>query len=322
MAKTDVDGAGGYEVVEIYSRLRDQILSLQADTVASLLGDSPILAVLMETGYDKAASTLVTAVDGTVSFYFSSGGGMLGFGQHEEVRAVALEYLTFARQFLSLAKPTTVFPLPAKRHTTFYFVTKNGVLSVTAKADDLGNGRLPLSPLFRKAHEVITQARLVDERKQQALAAVMRAATNGDQKLGDLLKDLISPDAADSSGLTPLMAAAHSGQAGSVQVLLAAKATIDEKDGEGYTALMFACNGGKLPCVKLLVENGAKVNEGDNNDSTPIMFAAQHGHDDIVRYLLAHGADPNFVGKHGLSAVGFAHQNGLKETEKILKGKR
>jgi hypothetical protein len=315
-------GKNEYEVAEIFGRLRDQALSLQASSVPSLLQGSPIVAVLMETGYDGAVATLATIVDGTVSFYFSNGGGMIGLGEHEEVRKTALEYLTFAHQFLSMAKPTTTFPLPARGITSFYFITTKGVLCFTAKEDALGKGRSPLSPLFLKAHEVITQARLVEQQKQEGFAELMEAATSGDmKKLGEWLEALPSPDVSDPSGLTPLMAAAHSGQVGTVQMLLAARATIDKKDAEGYTALMFACNGGNLPCVKLLVEGGANPNEGDNDNSTPLMFAAQHGHNDIVRYLLGKGANPALVGKHGLSAVGFAQQNELTETEGILTGK-
>jgi hypothetical protein len=323
MGKTEkVDGKTQYEVAEIYGRLRSQAFSLQVHSVSSLLKDSAIVAVLMETGYDGAVATLATVSDGTVSFYFSNGGGRIGLGEHEAVRKAAVEYLTFAQQFLSMAKPTTAFPLPTLGDTTFYFITREGVRCFSAKEDDLGKKRSPFSPLFFKAHQVITEARLVEQRREQNFDELREAATSGDERrLGRLLEALPSPDVSDSSGLTPLMAAAYSGQPGCVQVLLAARAVVDKKDAEGYTALMFACNGGSLPCVRLLAENGANVNEMDKDNSTPIMFAAQHGHNDIVRYLLGRGADPTFVGKHGLSAIGFAQQNGLAETERILGGK-
>jgi hypothetical protein len=320
MGKVEPSDGSGYEVADVYRRLRDQVLALRTNPAG--VTDSPILGLLMETGYDDAVATLVTVVDGTVSFYFSNGGGMIGLGEHEEVRQAAASYLATARQFLPMAQPAAAYPLPTEGNVTFYFITPGGVRSYTADEDDLGNHRLPLSPLFHKAHEVIGRARQADEARQQALEELLHVATTGQKKkLAELLETL-SPDVADPSGLTPLMAAAHSGQVGSLHQLLAHQATIDKKDAEGYTALMFACNGGKLPSVQVLVENGANVNAGDKDDSTPLMFAAQHGHNDIVRYLLEKGADPNLVGKHGLSAVGFARQNDLGETERLLTQRR
>jgi hypothetical protein len=99
--------------------------------------------------------------DGTVSLYFSNGGGIIGAGQHEGPRKACEALLAFAPEFIFSAKPTRAFPLPG--HTRFYFVSFDGVLTVEAKEEDLGNNRLPLSPLFHKAHEVITAARLADE---------------------------------------------------------------------------------------------------------------------------------------------------------------
>jgi hypothetical protein len=315
-----------YEPAEVYLGLRNQILSLKAGQVESLLEPStPLLGMLMETGYDTAVATLVAVADGTVSLYFSNGGGMLGLGEHEGPRKAALELLRFAAQaqFISRAKPTANFELPSKGSTTFFFITKTGVLSAAALENDLGNNKLPLSPLFHRAHEVISQARLVNEEMERATRELLSAAASGDEsKLQELLGKNINPDAADSSGLTPLMAAAHSGQTGALKLILERAVAIDQKDSSGYTALMFACNAGNLDCVNVLLEKGANIHAEATDGSTPIMFSAQHGHNEIVRSLLEQGADPNKKGQHGLSAIGFAKQNGLTETALILEGKR
>jgi hypothetical protein len=313
-----------YKPTEVYLDLRKQILSLMPTQVDSLLEPSePIVGMLMETGYDDAVVTLVTGADGTVSLYFSNGGGMIGLGQHEGPRTAALEFLGFAGKFISRAKPATKFELPSRGSTNFIFITKTGIYSATALEKDLGNNRLPLSPLFHKAHEVISQARLVNEEIETTSAELLGAAATGDEtRLRELLDDNTDPNTADTSGLTPLMAAAHSGHTRLLQQLLEKGATIDQKDSSGYTALMFACNAGRFDCVKLLLERGANIHTEANDASTPIMFSAQHGHNDIVRLLLSKGADPNQKGQHGLSAIGFAKQNGLQETELILEGKR
>jgi hypothetical protein len=113
-----------------------------------------IWGLLVEIGYPGAVATLVTIADGAVSLYFSNGGGVIGIGQHEGPRKAA---------FLGSATPASSFPLPAQGHVTFYFLTFDGILTSDAGEDDLKSNRHPLSPLFHGAHDVITQARLVDE---------------------------------------------------------------------------------------------------------------------------------------------------------------
>jgi len=311
-----------YEAAEIYLRLRNQIFSLTMDQITSLLEpSSPLIGVLMESGYKDAVVTLVAIADGTVSLYFSNGGGMIGLGEYETVTNASIDFLSSANRFISHTQPTTNYPLPSKGHTNFYFITINRTLFATAKESDLEHNRHPLSPLFLKAHSVISQSRLVDEKRQKNFQELMQAVTTGNEaKVSELLHALPNPNISDPTGLTPLMASAYSGQERIVQQLLDWKAKIDQKDSEGYTALMFACNAGQFTCVKLLLEHGANVNAAANDGSTPVMFAAQHGHNDIVRYLLGKGADPTVVGKHGLSAIDFAKQNNLVETEMILLG--
>jgi hypothetical protein len=154
----------GYKPTGAYLDLRQQVLSFDPVKIGLASSSSnPMRGVLMETGYPEAVATLVTLGDGTVSLYFSSGGGIIGVGQHEGPRKAGEAFIAFAPRFISYAKPTRVFPLPTEGHTRFYFLCFDGVLTVEAKEDDLGNNRLPLSPLFHKAHEVITAARLVNE---------------------------------------------------------------------------------------------------------------------------------------------------------------
>ncbi len=156
-----------YKTAEIYQNLRQQVLTLDPEKIGLTPKNSKgVWGVLMESGYPEAVATLVTLADGTVSLYFSNGGGIIGVGQHEGPRKACEEFLSFAPEFLAQTTPTTEFPLPIKGHTRFYFLTFDGIFTAEAKEDDLENNRLPLSPLFYKAHEVITQARIVDEKRK------------------------------------------------------------------------------------------------------------------------------------------------------------
>ena len=74
--------AGDYEQAEVYSDLRKQVLSLTSEQLGT---NSPVLAVLMETGYPEAVATLVSVADGSSSLYYSNGGGIIGAGEYNQV---------------------------------------------------------------------------------------------------------------------------------------------------------------------------------------------------------------------------------------------
>lgn len=143
----------GYTVAEIYSDLRNQVLGLKWEGAGAV--SSGLVAVLMETGYPEAVATLVAGSDGTVSLYFSNGGGIIGAGDHQAVRGVAKSFLAVAEGYLPQAKLADVFPLPAISHVRFYLVTTQGVYTVDALEDDLGYERHSFSKLFFAGHDLI-----------------------------------------------------------------------------------------------------------------------------------------------------------------------
>ncbi len=151
-----------------YHGLRKNLLT-SAPASIKLTPDNTngVWAVLMEMGQPGAVITLVCVAEGTVSLYFSTGGGMLGIGEHDAPRAAAMNMIGQAPRFLAGATKTTSFPLPYEGMTRFYFLTFDGVLTVAVKTDELGNEQSPLSELFFLGQDVITQARIVEEQMKQ-----------------------------------------------------------------------------------------------------------------------------------------------------------
>ena len=150
-----------YEAAEIYTDLREQVLALRPGDLAGV-GDGP-LAAMMETGYPEAVATLVAVADGTTSLYFSNGGGIIGGGEHPQVREAARRWLDAVADALESMSPQDEFPLPEEGMTQFVVVTADGRRGAAATEDDLGHGRHDLSPLFHAGHDVITELRLIDE---------------------------------------------------------------------------------------------------------------------------------------------------------------
>ncbi len=162
-----------YKVVDVYSGLRNQIFGLDPSSLAlsDSEADCEVYAVVMETGYPEGAVTLVAIADGTVSIYFSGGGGMIGYGAHEGPKRVCVEYISMASSFLENCESASIHPLPLVGETRFsVFTFADGVLAAATDENALGNNTHKLSPLFHKAHELIAEARMVDEqmRSQQS----------------------------------------------------------------------------------------------------------------------------------------------------------
>jgi hypothetical protein len=159
-------GAAGaeYETAEIYQNLRGRVFSVEpAELGLKPTAGNRVWGVLMETGYSEAVATLVVLAEGTVSLYFSNGGGMIGLGEHKKPRAVAKALLDSAPDYVRHCTSTSAYPLPTKGSTRFYLLTFDGVFTTEAPEDDFGYNRHALSPLFHRAHELIAAARAAEE---------------------------------------------------------------------------------------------------------------------------------------------------------------
>jgi hypothetical protein len=162
-----------YPLAENYVLLRDMVFGAKPDSIGLHQTPAPgrVWGVVMETGYEEAVATLVALADGTVSLYFSNGGGIIGLGAHEEIQRASQALLEFAPGFAKYCQPATKNPLPRREHTSFYLLLHNAILTADAREADLGNDRHDLSPLFHRAHKLITEIRLADEKRQAGEAA-------------------------------------------------------------------------------------------------------------------------------------------------------
>ncbi len=127
----------------------------------------PVFALVVETGFPAGFSegsfTLSSFADGTTSLYFSASKGIVGAGDYHAVREASVRLLAHAQLFCGKAEQVDAFPKPRPGQVIFYFVTFDGVLSYSAPATDLDNGRDELSSLFFAANNVITTIRKVSE---------------------------------------------------------------------------------------------------------------------------------------------------------------
>src|SRR5262245_15596749 len=121
------------------------------------------------------------------------------------------------------------------------------------------------------------------------------AAHQGDAELASLLLEAkADPNAANAFGVTPLLEAARLGDTATIKVLLDGGADLAAATRDGETPLMAAARAGSASAVGLLADRGADVNAAESLwDQTALMWAAAEGHLDVVDVLLDKGADPN-----------------------------
>lgn len=118
-----------------------------------------VWAVLMDMGSSEGTTTLLAVVDGTVSLYTSTGGGVIGAGEHPSIRRRAMKFISTAERYFEEFQKTSESPLPAPGRINFYLMTFSGTFTGDFDENALGEGHHKLSKLFYAGHEVISAMR-------------------------------------------------------------------------------------------------------------------------------------------------------------------
>ena len=122
-----------------------------------------VWGVVMEIGYPQATASLVALGEGTVSLYFSTGGGVIGAGEHAYVRQEAAKLIDAGEGYLDQLSPTTNFSLPQAERVRFYILTFSGPVTADAAESDLAGGKHPLSQFYMMGQNVITEIRQISQ---------------------------------------------------------------------------------------------------------------------------------------------------------------
>lgn len=155
--------------LSVYSGLRRMVLELNpADAGITPTDRLPrVWGVVMDTGYPNGNATVVALADGTTSLYLSSGGGIIGAGEHASVAAATRAVLVVVEGHLDQFPGAANDEVPPADWVVIRALTFSGQRAILAEEDELGYDRHPLSPVFHAVHEVITQLRLLDESRRE-----------------------------------------------------------------------------------------------------------------------------------------------------------
>lgn len=146
--------------------LRDLVFSLKPEQIGLTKENfkHSIWGIIMETGLSDGYYTLVSLADGTTSLYFSNGGGIIGGGEHENVREASRNFIAGAQHFYKKAVKDATHSAPNNGEVKFYFLGFNETFMYSAPENTLGDNKDDLSQLFYVAHGVITELREMQEK--------------------------------------------------------------------------------------------------------------------------------------------------------------
>lgn len=138
----------------------------------------------------------------------------------------------------------------------------------------------------------------------------------------EIVRSLIAAGAdveATKTFMTPLSAAAQSGNLEDVKLLVEAGANVHTRTSIGVNAMAMAAMLGHADVVAYLIDKGSDVNERFGNDVTPLEAAATAGRIEVVKTLLAKNADVNAADKNGMTPYRAALATNHPEIAELLK---
>jgi hypothetical protein len=124
-----------------------------------------IWAVVMDQGMKPNSSFSIVALsDGNASIYVSTGGGVVGGYDHEQVRRAATDFVRLVNSQQQNLVPVTSYPLPKPDVVTFYGISDAGVRSYSESAQSLQAPSHRMNPTYYSANIVMMELRQLAER--------------------------------------------------------------------------------------------------------------------------------------------------------------
>lgn len=144
---------------------RDMYLSLRELALTGRIQDDVVNAnygVVLDMPIDENTATFVLHGDGTVSLYYSNGGGIIGIGQSSpEISKSArdlIDVLASQESYIRRSKSfhqTTSYPLPGQSEAFIYFKTPTDVLLARVSIAQLDSGKHELSTLWHDLQKLL-----------------------------------------------------------------------------------------------------------------------------------------------------------------------
>jgi hypothetical protein len=150
----------------IYAELRTMVLDLDPDAIEVQEGEpwSAALVAVMEIGLVAGSATIVAVADGSVSMYTSSGGGVIGAGDHLVVRAAGTRFRAATGEHRPQLRAVEAYPPPPPEgQVAFLARFSDARFAVQVSESLLRSGRHPLAGLYAVGQDLLTEIRLAGD---------------------------------------------------------------------------------------------------------------------------------------------------------------
>jgi hypothetical protein len=150
----------------IYADLRAMVLGLDPDAIEALDDEpwSAALVAVMDIGLVAGSATIVAVADGSVSLYTSSGGGVIGAGDHVVVRAAGTRFRAAMGEHRAQLRGVEAFPPPPPEgQVAFLARFADARVATTVPEAMLRSGRHPLTGLYGVGQDLLTEIRLAGD---------------------------------------------------------------------------------------------------------------------------------------------------------------
>ena len=150
-----------------YQGLRNMALGVTPEQLQITLptDQTKIYGVVMDWDLGEGIATFISFSTGDASMYLSSGGGLIGGGHHDNVSVAAKAFIDKAQQYLDKTTKIDSTPLPDKNCVKFYFMTNKGKFTAQENLKNFDNNSSIWLPLFEEGNKVISELRLLQEKK-------------------------------------------------------------------------------------------------------------------------------------------------------------
>lgn len=148
-----------------YEAMRLRALKLTAVEVgiSADSGGPDVWGMVIDFPTPSTVATLVVTLDGTVSLYLGVGHFMVGAGEHTKIARAAQTLLSDAQAWSSRLEPATDLSPAQGECARVFLLTSSGIRSSELHEMDSGKANQDLAELIRKADDVVTAIREVDE---------------------------------------------------------------------------------------------------------------------------------------------------------------
>ncbi len=149
-----------------YSGLRNQAINVTPDQLQLQHdNDNDIYGLVMDWNMGNAIVTVVSFKTGDASVYLSTGQAFIGGYAHETVINAAKQFVIDGEKYLSKASKTENTEPTHESKVDFYFLTKSGRYYIEDDSEKIENKTSDLYGLFESANQVITEYRLITDKK-------------------------------------------------------------------------------------------------------------------------------------------------------------